>query len=81
MEEPAPFCFSGESCPHSGYWQAVALAEDRFSRLRSGEIRRFTEGETLPTLLIRHHQARIWPLPDKEWGGETKVEWRMLGEA
>ncbi len=81
VEEPAPFCFSGESCPHSGYWQAVALAEDRFSRLRSGEIRRFTEGETLPTLLIRHHQARIWPLPDKEWVGETKVEWRMLGEA
>ena len=64
VEEPAPFCFSGEPCPRSGYWQAVALAEDRFTRLRSGEIRRFSEGETLPTLPIRHRQARIWPLPD-----------------
>ncbi|MBT8768444.1 SEL1-like repeat protein [Metapseudomonas boanensis] len=81
VDFPEPVCNSGQPCPHSGYWQAVALAQDRFARIHNGEIRRFEQGEILPTLVVRQSHSRIWPLPDKVTVGEAQIEWRMLGEA
>ncbi|WP_271409428.1 SEL1-like repeat protein [Pseudomonas sp. Q1-7] len=81
VDFPAPVCDSGQPCPQAGYWQAVALADKRFTRIREGEIRRFAEGEILPRLVVRQRHPRIWPLPDRITVGEAPIEWRMLGEA
>jgi TPR repeat protein len=81
VDAPAPVCDSGQPCPHAGYWQAVALTQNRLAHLHDGAIRRFEQGEILPTLLVRQNQPRLWPLPDRITVGEELVEWRMLGEA
>ncbi len=81
VEAPAPACDSGQPCPHGGYWQAVALAQNRLTRIHDGAVRRFEQGEILPELVVRQRHARIWPLPDRVTVGAAPIEWRMLGEA
>ncbi|WP_330114168.1 DUF6396 domain-containing protein [Pseudomonas sp. JS3066] len=81
VDAPAPVCDSGQPCLHAGYWQVVALTQNRLAHLHDGAIRRFEQGEILPTLLVRQSHRRLWPLPDRVTVGEELVEWRMLGEA
>jgi len=68
IPQPAPTCHSGQACPHTGYW--IAGAYD--------VIRRFEQGEILPTLNVRKWESRFL-LPDRETVGPEKVEWMFHG--
>jgi len=75
-----PICISGESCPRSGYWEAMDV---HFSWITvEGEtLRRFQQGDTLPTLVLERRETRLWPLPKKVTVGPRHVRWILLGEA
>ncbi|WP_434628517.1 SEL1-like repeat protein [Pseudomonas sp. Z6-14] len=66
--EPSPSCRSGEPCPRTGYW--IAAGYD--------VIRRFEQGEILPTLNVRNRQSRFL-LPDRVTVGPEQVEWMLHG--
>jgi tetratricopeptide (TPR) repeat protein len=68
IPQPAPTCHSGQACPHTGYW--IAGAYD--------VIRRFEQGEILPTLNVRKWESRFL-LPDRVTVGPEKVEWMLHG--
>ncbi|WP_437128516.1 SEL1-like repeat protein [Pseudomonas alvandae] len=68
IPQPAPTCHSGQACPHTGYW--IAGAYD--------VIRRFEQGEILPTLNVRKWESRFL-LPDRVTVGPEKVEWMFHG--
>ncbi|MCW1246798.1 DUF6396 domain-containing protein [Pseudomonas sp. SAICEU22] len=68
IPQPAPTCHSGQACPHTGYW--IAGAYD--------VIRRFEQGEILPTLNVRKWESRFL-LPDRVTIGPEKVEWMFHG--
>ncbi len=68
IPQPAPTCHSGQACPHTGYW--IAGAYD--------VIRRFEQGEILPTLNVRKWGSRFL-LPDRVTVGPEKVEWMFHG--
>jgi tetratricopeptide (TPR) repeat protein len=75
---PAPTCTSGEACPQSGYWQAVRLNRQAYSKLEDGVIRRFEENEILPTLRVQRREPRFL-LADRIIVGEESIEWQLLG--
>ncbi|WP_166359474.1 SEL1-like repeat protein [Pseudomonas akapageensis] len=77
---PAPTCNSGQACPQSGYWQATGIANQAYSRLTGGDIRRFKQGEIMPTLNVQSHQTRFLLL-DKVTVSEEQIEWSLFGEA
>jgi len=60
-EQPSTTCQSGQACPQIGYWIVAGNAV----------IRRFEEGETLPTLNVRHREHRFL-LPDRVTVGPEK---------
>jgi TPR repeat protein len=68
IPQPAPTCHSGQACPHTGYW--IAGAYD--------VIRRFEQGEILPTLNVRKWESRFL-LPDRVTVGPEKIEWMFHG--
>ncbi len=67
-EQPSTTCQSGQACPQIGYWIVAGNAV----------IRRFEEGETLPTLNVRHREHRFL-LPDRVTVGPEKVGWIFYG--
>ncbi|WP_434609579.1 SEL1-like repeat protein [Pseudomonas sp. R1-7] len=67
-EQPSTTCQSGQACPQTGYWIAAGYAV----------IRRFEEGQTLPTLNVRHREYRFL-LPDRVTVGPEKVGWIFYG--
>lgn len=75
-----PICVSGESCPRSGYWEAMDV---HFSwiTVEGKTLRRFQQGDTLPTLTLERRLTRMWPLPKKVTVGPERVRWIMRGEA
>ncbi|MFN3359164.1 MAG: sel1 repeat family protein [Pseudomonas sp.] len=75
-----PTCCSGQPCPQAGYWQAVGVTHNVYSRLKGGDIRRFEQGEIMPTLNVQSRETRFL-LPDKITVSEMSIEWRLLGEA
>ncbi|WP_371367439.1 sel1 repeat family protein [Pseudomonas sp. QL9] len=77
---PEPICNSGEACPHSGYWQIIGV-DSYWSIVEGSTIRRFKQGERMPTAVIERRISRIWPLPDKVIKDPEYVRWVMLGEA
>ncbi|MBD8818903.1 sel1 repeat family protein, partial [Pseudomonas fluorescens] len=48
-----PTCSSGQACPQTGYWQALSLSRNVYSRLTDGTVRRFEENEIMPTLKVQ----------------------------
>ncbi|WLH66365.1 sel1 repeat family protein [Pseudomonas sp. FP2309] len=74
-----PTCCSGQPCPQAG-WQAVGVTHNVYSRLKGGDIRRFEQGEIMPTLNVQSRETRFL-LPDKITVSEMSIEWRLLGEA
>jgi hypothetical protein len=73
----APYCYSGQVCPVSGYWRVGWLP-----RLHSvkdwSETRYFKQGEILPMQLVERYHLRTWPFSDKITRSEQAVEWRLL---
>ncbi|WP_434575147.1 SEL1-like repeat protein [Pseudomonas sp. Z3-6] len=67
-EQPSTTCQSGQACTQTGYWIAAGYAV----------IRRFEEGQTLPTLNVRHREYRFL-LPDRVTVGPEKVDWIFYG--
>ena len=61
---PEPICHSGEACPRSGYWQIIGV-DNYWSTVEGSAIRRFQQGERMPTVVVERRISRIWPLPDK----------------
>lgn len=77
---PVPICNSGQACPQTGYWQAARIAHQLLSRLEGGPIRRFEQGEIMPTQRVQSRHTRFL-LSDKITVAEEKVLWELLGEA
>lgn len=75
-----PICVSGESCPRGGYWEAMDV---HFSwiTVEGKTLRRFQQGDTLPTLVLERRETRLWPLPEKVTVGPEHVRWILLGDA
>ncbi|MBD9504323.1 sel1 repeat family protein [Pseudomonas sp. PDM23] len=75
-----PICVSGEPCPRGGYWQAMGV---HFSwiTVEGKTLRRFKQGDTLPTLVLERRETRLWPLPKKVTVGPEHVRWILLGDA
>ncbi len=72
---PTQICYSGDVCPHSGYWQVA-------SSWAMGKAARYVEqGETLPRQLVERFHPRPWPFADTITQGEEAAGWRLLGEA
>ena len=80
LPSPRPQCSSGEACPRSGYWE-MANVSNFWTTVEGGAIRRFQQGDRMPTPVIERRFNRIWPLPDKVTKGPEYVRWVMLGEA
>ncbi|MFZ5959243.1 hypothetical protein ACOXVJ_17215 [Pseudomonas knackmussii] len=80
LPSPRPQCYSGEACPRGGYWELVGV-DNFWIAVEGSTIRRFQQGERMPTVVIERRISRIWPLPDKVIKGSEYVRWVMLGEA
>ncbi|WP_435608710.1 DUF6396 domain-containing protein [Pseudomonas knackmussii] len=80
LPSPRPQCDSGEACPRGGYWELVGV-DNYWIAVEGSTIRRFQQGERMPTVVIERRISRIWPLPDKIIKGPEYVRWVMLGEA
>ncbi|MNE66654.1 hypothetical protein D3C76_1349320 [compost metagenome] len=76
---PVPMSRSGQACPQTGYWQAVRVADYR-ANIKNGTLRRFEQGEIMPTERVQHRHTRFL-LADKITVNEEQVEWALLGEA
>ncbi|VVO35881.1 DUF6396 domain-containing protein [Pseudomonas fluorescens] len=73
----APYCYSGEVCPQSGYWQIIWLAHHH-SVIGKNVIRHFEQGEIMPTHIVERYHTRPWPFSDKITRREQAVEWALL---
>nr|WP_160286899.1 DUF6396 domain-containing protein [Pseudomonas knackmussii] len=80
LPSPRPQCDSGEACPRGGYWELVGV-DNYWIAVEGSTIRRFQQGERMPTVVIERRISRIWPLPDKVIKRPEYVRWVMLGEA
>ena len=67
-DRPAPTCLSGQACPQTGYWMAAGYTT----------IRRFEQGQILPTLNVRMRHRRFL-LPDRETVSAEQVHWVLHG--
>jgi TPR repeat protein len=74
----APYCYSGQVCPVSGYWQVGWLPHHHSVKDGNG-IRYFEQGVILPKQLVERYQPRIWPFSDKITRSEQAVKWCLLG--
>ncbi|WP_150645112.1 DUF6396 domain-containing protein [Pseudomonas fluorescens] len=74
----APYCYSGEVCPQSGYWQIIWLAHHH-SVIGKNVVRHFEQGEIMPTHIVERYHTRPWPFSDKITRREQAVEWGLLG--
>jgi hypothetical protein len=74
----APYCYSGQVCPVSGYWQVGWLPRHHSVKDGNG-IRYFEQGVILPKQLVERYHPRIWPFSDKITRSEQAVEWCLLG--
>ncbi|WP_435608181.1 DUF6396 domain-containing protein [Pseudomonas knackmussii] len=77
---PEPICNSSEACPRSGYWQILGV-DNYWSTVEGSTIRRFQQGERMPTPVIERRYTRLWPLPDKVTKGPESVRWVLYGDA
>lgn len=75
---PEPTCTSGQACPQTGYWQALRVSRDDYSRFKAGTIRRFEKNEIMPTLGVQYRESRFL-LPDIITVNEESIEWQLLG--
>ncbi|WP_371367857.1 hypothetical protein ACA097_00935 [Pseudomonas sp. QL9] len=80
LPSPRPQCYSGKACPRGGYWELIGV-DNYWIAVEGSTIRRFQQGERMPTMVIERRISRIWPLPDKIIKGPEYVRWVMLGEA
>lgn len=74
----APYCYSGQVCPVSGYWQVGWLPRHHSVKDGNG-IRYFEKGMILPKQLVERYRTRPWPFSDKITQSEQAVEWCLLG--
>jgi hypothetical protein len=74
----APYCYSGQVCPVSGYWQVGWLPHHHSVKDGNG-IRYFEQGVILPKQLVERYHPRIWPFSDKITRSEQAVKWCLLG--
>jgi hypothetical protein len=72
----APYTYSGQACPQTGYW-TVVLYSWEYSLDQQNVVRHFNQGDILPTHCISRSLSRIWPLPKKVTQGEQHVTWRL----
>nr|WP_180204933.1 DUF6396 domain-containing protein [Pseudomonas sp. SbOxS1]NYU04928.1 sel1 repeat family protein [Pseudomonas sp. SbOxS1] len=73
----APYCYSGQVCPVSGYWKIGWLP--RHHSVKAGnDTRYFEQGEILPMQLVERYHIRTWPFSDKITRSEQAVEWCLL---
>ncbi|WP_248804081.1 sel1 repeat family protein [Pseudomonas sp. MWU13-2100] len=71
---PVPTCNSGEVCPQTGYWETMRIAY----QIGKGAIRRFEQGQIMPTENIQCRRKRFL-LPDRITVGEKHVRWVLFG--
>ena len=55
---PWPTCQSGQACPQTGYWKAEPFYQSR-SHVQGTPIRRFKQGEMMPTQEVTRYQTRF----------------------
>jgi hypothetical protein len=72
----APYTYSGQACPQTGYWTVVLYGWE-CSMDQQNVVRHFNQGDILPTHCISRSLSRIWPLPKKVTQGEQHVTWRL----
>jgi hypothetical protein len=72
----APYTYSGQACPQTGYWTVVLYGWE-YSLDQQNVVRHFNQGDILPTHYISRSLSRIWPLPKKVTQGEQHVTWRL----
>ncbi|VVO86848.1 hypothetical protein PS838_02099 [Pseudomonas fluorescens] len=76
---PWPTCQSGQACPQTGYWKAEPFYQSR-ARFQGTSIRRFKQGEMMPTQEVTRYQTRFL-LADRITVQVENVSWRLFGEA
>ena len=76
---PWPTCQSGQACPQTGYWKAEPFYQSR-SHVQGTPIRRFKQGEMMPTQEVTRYQRRFL-LADRITVQVENVSWRLFGEA
>lgn len=76
---PWPTCESGQACPQAGYWKAEPFYQSR-ARFEGTLIRRFKQGEMMPTQEVTRYQTRFL-FADRITVQVENVSWRLFGEA
>ncbi|MEX5685913.1 SEL1-like repeat protein [Pseudomonas silesiensis] len=76
---PWPTCQSGLACPQNGYWKAEPFYQSR-ARFEGTSIRRFKQGEMMPTQEVTRYQTRFL-FSDRITTQVENVSWRLFGEA
>ncbi|VVP15921.1 hypothetical protein PS862_03597 [Pseudomonas fluorescens] len=76
---PWPTCQSGQACPQTGYWKAEPFYQSR-ARFQGTSIRRFKQGEMMPTQEVTRYQTRFL-FADRITTQVENVSWRLFGEA
>ncbi|RFD30956.1 hypothetical protein CER19_07545 [Pseudomonas sp. GL93] len=74
---PVRICYSGETCPETGYWKII-WPNDLAIRWKE-VIRHFEQGETMPVHQVERTYPRPWPLSEKITLRDEAVEWGLLG--
>lgn len=72
----APYCYSGQPCPQSGYWQVDwPLRRQVIAR---SVVRHFKQGDVFPLQTVQRYYPRFWPLSPKWTQREEAVCWRLV---
>ena len=72
-------CFSGESCPESGYWK-IEWGDNRpYYLIEANTARYFKQGEVMPKAHVEFDRERMWPFSVKVITLEAGVKWGLLG--
>lgn len=74
---PVRLCYSGDTCPETGYWKII-WPNDLAVRWKE-VIRHFEQGETMPVHQVERTYPRPWPLSEKITLRDEAVEWGLLG--
>ncbi|MCK3840363.1 MULTISPECIES: DUF6396 domain-containing protein [Pseudomonas] len=74
---PVLICYSGETCPETGYWKII-WPNDLAIRWKE-VVRHFEQGETMPVHQVERTHPRPWPFSEKITLRDEAVEWGLLG--
>ncbi|MFI8376107.1 sel1 repeat family protein [Pseudomonas helleri] len=72
----APFCYSGQPCPQSGYWKVGRLRGRGV--VTPSVVSHFEQGDVFPLQTVQRYYPRFWPLSPKWTQQEEAVCWWLV---